>query len=229
MSELAGESMSQRLRAALDRAQRGSAVSGSAVCTPLIVERAALRGRISALLLVRTGSGPRRSEAAAARLAAAGRQPVLVAGLAGALDPRLRPGDLVVATEVRRAGAAPVPVPSAAPLAVALRRRGLRVHLGPVLSHPVPARAPAALAATGALAVDMESAWLTPAAAGGPLAVVRAVVDTPCAPLLRPGTPARGLVALHALRRAAPALRDWLAATGPRTVELASPRSFCAG
>jgi 4-hydroxy-3-methylbut-2-en-1-yl diphosphate reductase len=34
---------------------------------------------------------------------------------------------------------------------------------------------------------------------------------------------------LRALGRAAPALREWLAATGPRTVELASPRSFCAG
>jgi 4-hydroxy-3-methylbut-2-enyl diphosphate reductase len=55
------------------------------------------------------------------------------------------------------------------------------------------------------------------------------VVDTPHAPLFRPGTAARGLTALRALRRAAPGLRDWLAATGPRTVELASPRSFCAG
>jgi len=156
---------------------------------------------------------------------------VLIAGLAGALDPRLRPGDLVVATEVRRPGAASVPVPTAAPLAAALRRRGLRVHLGPVVSHrtTVQGAARAELATTGALAVDMESAWLAGAAGGGPLAVVRAVVDTPGAPLLRPGTAVRGLRALRALRRAVPALHDWLAAIGPRTVELASPRSFCAG
>src|SRR5690606_7829898 len=52
---------------------------------------------------------------------------------------------------------------------------------------------------------------------------------TPSAPLVHPGTPLRGLTALRVLRRAAPALRDWVAATGPRTVELAAPRSFCAG
>ena len=209
---------------------------GTAVCTPLAVERAALRGAIRGLLLVRTGAGPSRSQAAAARLATGGPRPVVVAGLAGALDVRLRPGDLVVATEVRRAGAPPVPVPTAAPLATALRRRGLRVHLGPVVSHPTVVHTEAARAAlaaavegAGALAVDTESAWLAPAAAGGPFAVVRAVVDTADMPLLRPGTPVRGLAALRALRFAAPALRDWLAATGPRTVELAEPRSFCAG
>jgi 4-hydroxy-3-methylbut-2-en-1-yl diphosphate reductase len=206
-------------------------VSAPVVCTPLAVERAALRRRLGAVPVVRSGMGRRRSAAAATRLAAAGPRPVLVAGLAGALDPRLRPGDLVVATEVRRAGAAPAPVPTAAPLAAALRRLGLRVHLGPLVSHPAPVHGAArvGLAAAGALAVDMESAWLGAAAGGGPFAVVRAVVDTPGAPLLRPGTAVRGLAALRALRRAAPALHDWLAATGPRTVELASPRSFCAG
>ena len=35
-------------------------MNGTAVCTPLAVERAALRGRISGLLLVRTGMGSRR-------------------------------------------------------------------------------------------------------------------------------------------------------------------------
>jgi 4-hydroxy-3-methylbut-2-enyl diphosphate reductase len=59
--------------------------------------------------------------------------------------------------------------------------------------------------------------------------VVRAVVDTPEAPLYRPDTVVHGLTALRSLRRAAPALREWLAATGQRTVELAEPRSFCAG
>jgi 4-hydroxy-3-methylbut-2-en-1-yl diphosphate reductase len=201
------------------------------VCAPLAVERLALRGRTGAVPVLRTGLGPRRSAAAAARLAAAGPRPVLVVGVAGALSPRLRAGDLVVADEVRRDGAAPIPVPTAAPLAAALRRLGLRVHVGPLACTPrvVDGARRAALAAGGALAVDMESAWLAEAAAGGPFAVVRAIVDTPAAPLVRPGTPARGLAALRALRRAAPALRHWLAATGPRTVTLAEPRSFCAG
>ncbi|WP_433559823.1 4-hydroxy-3-methylbut-2-enyl diphosphate reductase [Pseudonocardia xinjiangensis] len=137
----------------------------------------------------------------------------------------------MVADEVQRDGHDPVPVPTAAPLAAALRRCGLRVHVGPVLSSPVVVDGArrAELARSGALTVDTESAWLAAGAGGGPFAVVRAVVDTPSAALYRPGTVVRGVAALRSLRRAAPALRAWLAATGPRTVELAEPRSFCAG
>ncbi|GAA3081401.1 hypothetical protein GCM10010464_51840 [Pseudonocardia yunnanensis] len=201
------------------------------VCTPLRAERIAVGRRPGAAQVVRTGFGPRRSRAAAHRIAAGGARPVLVAGVAGALDARLRPGDLVVADEVRGDGVEPVMVPSAVPLAAALRRVGLRVHVGPVFSSPsvVDGDRRSELARTGALAVDMESAWLADAAAGGPFAVVRAVVDTPDAPLYRPSTLVHGLRALRSLRRAAPALDDWLAATAPRTVELAEPRSFCAG
>ncbi|MDN5920380.1 MAG: 4-hydroxy-3-methylbut-2-enyl diphosphate reductase [Pseudonocardia sp.] len=209
---------------------------GPVVCAPLWVERRALAGRLGGVVVRRTGMGPASSAAAAVELAADGPRPVLVAGVAGALDSSLRPGDLVVADELRRDGAEPLPLPTAAPLAAALRRCGLRVHVGPVVFGPHVLTA----AARGervhgervhgaALAVDMESAWLAEGAAGGPLAVVRAVVDTPHAPLVRPGTPARGIAALRSLRRAAPALRDWLRATGPRTVTLAQPRSFCAG
>jgi 4-hydroxy-3-methylbut-2-enyl diphosphate reductase len=39
----------------------------------------------------------------------------------------------------------------------------------------------------------------------------------------------RGVRALKALRHAAPALRQWAEAIGPREVVLAAPRSFCAG
>jgi 4-hydroxy-3-methylbut-2-en-1-yl diphosphate reductase len=177
---------------------------------------------------VRTGFGPARSAAAAARLAADGPRAVLVAGVAAAVAPSLRPGDLVVANEVRGPDGT-IPVPTAAPLASALRQAGLRVHVGPIASSPVLADARSADVGDGVLAVDMESAWLAPAAAGGPFAVVRAIVDTPTAPLLRPGTPIRALAALRSLRRAAPVLGSWLAATGPRTITLAEPRSFCAG
>jgi 4-hydroxy-3-methylbut-2-enyl diphosphate reductase len=200
-------------------------VTPPVVCAPLHVERAAL-GR--ALPVRRTGYGPARSAAAAAALAAEGPRPVLVAGVAGALDPALRPGDLVVADEVRRDGAAPVVVRTATALAEALRGLGLRVHVGPIYSADAlgGARGPAA---AGALAVDLETAWLAPAAGGGPFAAVRAIVDTPDRPLARPGTPVRGLQALRSLRRAVPALAAWLDATGPREVVLAAPRSFCAG
>jgi 4-hydroxy-3-methylbut-2-enyl diphosphate reductase len=89
----------------------------------------------------------------------------------------------------------------------------------------------ARLAAGGALAVDTETAWLAPAGGSpdAPFAAVRSIVDTADRPLWSIGTPARGVAALRALYRAAPALADWSAALRPREVLLASPRSFCAG
>ncbi len=181
--------------------------------TPLRVERAALRGTVPAP--VRAGMGPDRARAARRP------GPCLVAGVAGALVPGLSAGDLVVATEVRRPDGEPVPVPSAPLLAGALRRLGLTVHAGPLASSPVLVDGPGreALAGGGALAVDMESAWLAPTD-GSPYAALRAVVDTPERPLFRPGTPIRGLAALRALRRARPAVAQWFAALGPHEVYL---------
>jgi 4-hydroxy-3-methylbut-2-enyl diphosphate reductase len=155
---------------------------------------------------------------------------VLVAGVGGGLGPEVRPGDVVVASEVRRPDGPPVPCPSAPLLAGQLRRLGLTVHVGPVASRPsvVDGAARRALASTGALAVDTESAWLVPSG-GEPFAVVRAIADADDKPLLRPATVTRGIAALRALRRAVPAIDAWAAAVGPREVLLASPRSFCAG
>jgi 4-hydroxy-3-methylbut-2-enyl diphosphate reductase len=173
--------------------------------------------------------GKDRSAAAAAALAGGGSVPLLVAGVGGGLAANLQAGDLVVATEVRDGGA-PVESPSAPLLAAALRRLGLRVHTGPIATAPTLNGQLAQLAEPAALAVDMESAYLAVAAAGQPFAAVRAVVDSPDRPLLRPGTPARGITALRALRRALPALEQWVAAAAvAREVLLASPRSFCAG
>ncbi|MDQ7905762.1 4-hydroxy-3-methylbut-2-enyl diphosphate reductase [Phytohabitans sp. ZYX-F-186] len=194
-------------------------MTGATVYTPLLVERAALLGAAPDLRVVRTGMGPSKARAAAARV---GPGPAVVAGVGGGLAPGLAAGDLVVASEVRDEDGVR-PSPSAPLLAGALRRLGLDVHIGPVRSSARPHKGPG-----DGLAVDMESAWLAP---GGeaPFAVVRAVVDTPDHPLWSLGTPARGVRALRALRRAAPALRQWAAATGPRELLLASPRSFCAG
>src|SRR4051794_40708014 len=102
------------------------------LCTPLRVERAALRG--TRVAVRRTGMGPRRAGAAAASLRPG--TPVLVAGLARGEVPGMRADDVVVATEVRGPGREPLPVPSAPLLAAALRRFGLTVHLGPVRSAP---------------------------------------------------------------------------------------------
>jgi len=187
------------------------------LCTPLRIERAALRRAGRSMRVVHTGMGPRRA-AATARALSRGTDPVLVAGVGGGLAPQVRPGDVVVADEVRGRGA-PVPIRSAPLLAGALRRLGLTVHVGPIVSSPriAAGRARRALAVDGALAVDMESAELA-VVAGVPFAVVRAIVDSVDHPLHHPGTPGRGLVALRTLRASVPALEQWAAATGPREV-----------
>ncbi|WP_063064990.1 4-hydroxy-3-methylbut-2-enyl diphosphate reductase [Nocardia violaceofusca] len=193
------------------------------VCAPLLSEWAALRGAATAPV-VHTGRGPRRLYDAAA----AG--PVAVAGVAGALTTELRPGDLVVASEIRRNGTE-LPSPAAILLHRELLRLGLPARLGPVYSaeRVVTGRARAALAESGALAVDTETAFLAADAPDGQAVAIRAIVDTPAAPLLRPGTIWRGVRALRSLRAAAPALDRWSAATGDREILLAGPRSFCAG
>ena len=198
------------------------------ICVALGAERRALRGARTAVL--RVGMGPRRAARAFRASYGLGGRPVLVAGVGGGIGSDVRPGDVVVATEVRDPDGGVRPCPSAPLLATELRRHGLVVHLGPVASERrVAGRAARArLAATGVLAVDTESAWLAPAP-DQPFAVVRVVVDTAREPLLRPGTVGRGVRALQRLRRAVPALDAWAAAVGPREVRLANPRSFCAG
>jgi hypothetical protein len=200
---------------------RVGAAATAAVCVALRAERAALRA--AAGPVTRTGMGPRAAARAARRLAG---RPVLVAGVGGGLRTDVRPGDLVVATEVRGPSGARWSCPSAPLLAADLRRRGLTVHLGPIASRPrvVDGAARRELSGTGALAVDTESAWLAPA--GGPFAVVRAIVDTERAPLWRPGTAVRGIRALRALAAAVPAIDAWVAAARPRRVLLANPRSL---
>jgi 4-hydroxy-3-methylbut-2-enyl diphosphate reductase len=195
------------------------------VCTPLRSEWLALHERVSGADVVRTGR--------AAEVHRSG--PVLVAGVAGALRDDLRPGDLVVATEVWRVDdhdrvADTITCPAAPILAGDLRRSGLRTHAGPIVTVDRVVHDPdrrRRLAGLGALAVDTESAGL--ASADATTAVLRAVVDTPAAPLLRPGTAARGIAALTSLRRAAPVIDAWAAAVGDHEVLLAGPRSFCAG
>ncbi len=199
------------------------------VAAPLEVEARALRAGLPATAVRATGMGPRRSAAAAARLDGA-RRALAVAGFCGALDPDLEPGDVVVASEVAGAGGRRA-CPSAPLLVAALRRLGLRAVAGPVASSERVVRGAerAELHATGAIAVDLETAWLARAAGGGPFAAVRVVLDTPSRELATPATPAGFVRAYRTLRRVGPALAAWAAASGPRRVLLAAPRSFCAG
>ncbi|HVV58454.1 MAG TPA: 4-hydroxy-3-methylbut-2-enyl diphosphate reductase [Gaiellaceae bacterium] len=200
------------------------------VLAPMRVEAAAVRALQDARVL-RTGMGPAKARLAAARALAVDADAVAVAGLCGAVAPQLRPGDVVCATELRRPGAAPIAVPGSALLAAALRRRGLRVHVGPLagVDHIAGPAERRALEAEGVLAVDMESPWLAAAAGDRPFAVLRVVADPAGRRILDPRFAIEGAQALRALRKAAPVLGDWARAAAPRRVLLAGPRSFCAG
>jgi 4-hydroxy-3-methylbut-2-enyl diphosphate reductase len=155
--------------------------------------------------------GRARARTAAARALAVDARAVAVAGVCAGVDPNLRAGDIVCATELRREGAEPIAVPGSVLLAAKVRRRGLRVHLGPMRSTGWLA-GPDARRNLDELAVDMESAWLAEGAGGRPLAVLRVVADKADRHLLDPRMLVEGTRALMSLRRASPALADWAAA-----------------
>src|SRR6202012_4416747 len=130
-------------------------MSGLVVVTALRSEFAALTGQVPGAHLERCGMGPERVREWLPRLAELGPSVVAVAGVAGALDPSLRSGDVIVASEVRDEHGRIV-LRAAAPLAAELRRIGLRVHTGPIAStdHIVHGAERERLAETGAFAVD---------------------------------------------------------------------------
>ncbi len=197
------------------------------------IEARALRSGAARLEVVCTGAGPRRARRAAARLAEIPFNGLAVAGFAGALADDLEPGEAIVASKLlTRDGTRVADIQGAEVIAGMLRRHGIRTRVGPIVSVRGPAlgRARAQLAASGALAADMESVWLAPAAAGRPLAVVRVVLDGPTRELWRPVAMAGGYWrAARALQSVAAVLEDWQAAIAPRCLQLAAPRAACAG
>ncbi len=209
-----------------------AAPGGLVVCSPLAFEARALRrGLGNGGTVLRTGYGVARAREQADRLADVAFGMLAIGGTGAGLSADLKPGDLVVGSEVS-AGApgTSVTFPSAPLLAGELRRAGLRARAGKIVTvdHLVRRGERERLAGQGALAADMESAPLLTAADGRPAIVLRAISDTPQRPLLPWAVPG-GIAALRSLRLAGPALARWAAACGPRQVLLAGPRSFCAG
>ncbi len=130
-------------------------------------------------LLLAHGAGA--SLAAQAAQAAVDRGPVralISVGLCGGLDPELKTGDIVAATEVR------LPAPNVTRYAVSAPAGGPRPRVsGPVVCSPrvvCSAEEKRALHSTGAVAVEMESAGVAEAAAraGVPFYCIKGVSDT---------------------------------------------------
>jgi 4-hydroxy-3-methylbut-2-enyl diphosphate reductase len=205
---------------------------------PLRIEANAVQRGARSAEVFTTGQGPDRARRAAINLSARCENAAAVAilGFCGSTTDGLRAGDVIVADKVIAPGeratvTASQLVPRAALLVAELQRAGLRTHTGALASVDHIARGDerAVLAGTGALGVDMESAWLLPAATNGPAAVVRVVVDTPARELPSRGTLTDGVRAYRSLRAVGGVLERWAAAAGTRRVLLAGPRSFCAG
>ncbi len=195
-----------------------------AVLTAMRVEAEAIGGGV-----MLTGVGMEQACTTGARLreSLAAGTPVALSGIARRLDPALAPGALVVATELRSTdGTPPRHLPAAALVARDLQQLGLHVRTGPLVSSssPVSAEEAEILAAEGAIAWDMESAWLARQLPDHPMAVVRAIVETGSTGA--PDLPLRGLGSLLGIRTS---LERWARASGAHDVFLASPRSFCAG
>ncbi|MFG2602913.1 1-hydroxy-2-methyl-2-butenyl 4-diphosphate reductase [Streptomyces sp. NPDC048514] len=168
--------------------------------------------------VVRTGMGPRAAERSiTGRLAApafAGAA-VLATGFCAGLAPGMHPGDLVVAEETRDPRGT-VPCVASDLLVKELTRvlPGRTVHTGPLTGsdHVVRGVERSDLRATGAIAVDMESAaTLLAAVRAGvrTVAAVRVVVDAPEHELVRIGTVRGGISAFRVLRSVLPAFFEW--------------------
>lgn len=162
--------------------------------------------------------GPRAAERSVAqRLAGPGMADaaVLATGFCAGLAPGMHPGDLVVAEETRDPHGT-VPCVRTDLLVKELMRAapGRTVHTGPLTGSDHVVRGPerSALLATGAIAVDMESAATLRSAVGAgdrPVAAVRVVVDAPEHELVRIGTVRGGISAFRVLRSVLPAFFEW--------------------
>ncbi|MET7382866.1 1-hydroxy-2-methyl-2-butenyl 4-diphosphate reductase [Streptomyces sp. NPDC005526] len=168
--------------------------------------------------VLRTGMGPKAAERSVARLLAdpalAGAA-VLATGFCAGLAPGMHPGDLVVAEETRDPRGT-VRCVGTELLVGELARSlpGRTVHTGPVTGSDHVVRGPerSGLRATGAIAVDMESAaTLLGAVREGarPVAAVRVVVDAPEHELVRIGTVRGGISAFRVLRSVLPTFFEW--------------------
>ena len=193
------------------------------IACALGIEHLALRtgdrsGAGGQVTVLRTGMGPEAAEKAVTRRLAdpaLSEAAVLATGFCAGLAPGMHPGDLVVAEETRDPRGT-VPCVATELLVKELVRAlpGRTVHTGPLTGsdHVVRGQERSDLLATGAIAVDMESAatLLSAVRTGArPVAAVRVVVDAPEHELVRIGTVRGGISAFRVLRSVLPAFFEW--------------------
>ncbi|MGW7528233.1 phosphorylase family protein [Streptomyces sp. NPDC054783] len=193
------------------------------IACALGIENLALRsgdrsGADGPVSFLRTGMGPRAAERSLTRqlaVPALAGAAVLATGFCAGLAPGMHPGDLVVAEETRDPRGAVACVGTELLVKELVRiLPGRTVHTGPLTGsdHVVRGHERSDLLATGAIAVDMESAaTLLTAVRGGerPVAAVRVVVDAPEHELVRIGTVRGGISAFRVLRSVLPAFFEW--------------------
>jgi hopanoid-associated phosphorylase len=134
----------------------------------------------SALTVVCSGGIPSKARQLAAELLEAGAAGLVSFGIAGGLDPTLRPGTLVIGSGVVSNGHALRADPEWQRLFLRLLPSAVNgLILGETEIAATADRKAQLFAASGALVVDLESAAVANAcfAAGKPFAVVRAVAD----------------------------------------------------
>lgn len=157
------------------------------VVSALGVEALAVRSAAPGLRVRTTGMGPRKAMGAVPALLDDPAAALVVVGFGGGLPGDSRLCDVVVASEVVAIDGAgmpagePVACAMAERLQSALSEQGLPTCRGTVASvhEIVTGRARERMLGSGAIAVDMESAWVAQAARGRPFAVVRVLSDTP--------------------------------------------------
>ncbi|MGD0592879.1 MAG: 4-hydroxy-3-methylbut-2-enyl diphosphate reductase [Acidimicrobiales bacterium] len=152
--------------------------------------------------------------------------PVALVGVAAPLGGELRPGHLIVANELRGTnGGGRRFLPMAALVAAELRRSGLGVHVGPLVSFAgsLAAAERASLASGGAVALDTASMSLMDGFERNPLAVVHSIVESTNGPSESAAPVPASLLGVRG------PLERWARACGEHSVVLAAPRSFCAG
>jgi adenosylhomocysteine nucleosidase len=170
----------------------------------------AAEARIARELGMRAAAGSgdaARTTAAIAQLIGGGATGLVSFGICGGLDPAIASGAVVLPRTVRTETGARYPVDGKwhAALAAALRSTGMAMAIGDMLGSAAivdtPAGKAARFAASGAVAVDLESHLAAQAAlaAGIPFVVVRCVADGPgrrLPPAVLVGLDAAGRLAL---------------------------------